>query len=81
VIATPIIASTRILDEQPGQRERAQRTFQRGHKPERVATAIVGAIERDKAVVPVGWEAHLGWWANRLLPVGVGQLVARQGVI
>ena len=34
----------------------------------------------NRAVVAVGWEAKLGWWAHRLLPVAVQQRVARQAL-
>ena len=43
-------------------RRRTVRTFRRGHEPEKVAAAIVDAIERNRAVVPVGFEARAGWW-------------------
>ena len=40
--------------------------------------AIVRAIEHDRSVVPVGYEAWLGWWLSRYLPVHAHQaLVAR----
>ena len=71
VINTPIVDHTRFLGEQDTAEahERARRTFRRGHRPEKVAAAIVGAIDRDRAVVPVGVEAHVGWYAQRLAPV------------
>ena len=40
----------------------------------------VDAVRRDRAVVTSGWEAKLGWWAHRLLPVAAHQRVARQGL-
>jgi hypothetical protein len=45
-----------------------------------VARDVVVAIRKDKAVVPVGWEAKLGWWAHRLLPLTSQQFVARYGL-
>jgi hypothetical protein len=54
-----------------------ERVFQRGHRPEQVATAIVDAIEHDRAVVPVGWEARAGWLLHRVGPVPLQQLFAR----
>ena len=80
IINTPIIGSTRFLAEQEGQRAAVQKTFRRGHKPERVADAVVAAVERNRAVAPVGWESHLGWWANRLAPLRTSEFVARQDV-
>jgi len=79
VINTPIIASTRFPGSDPVGRQRdAQRLFKRGHKPELVAAGIVDAIRRDKTVVPVGWEAKLGWALQRTMPVRAGQFFARQ---
>jgi 2-hydroxycyclohexanecarboxyl-CoA dehydrogenase len=78
VINTPIATSTRFLGVETKSQERIRKMFRRGHRPELVAEAIVKAVERNRAVVPVGWEAHLGWWAHRLLPVRAHQVVARQ---
>ncbi|HEY8073677.1 MAG TPA: SDR family NAD(P)-dependent oxidoreductase [Labilithrix sp.] len=44
--------------------------------PERVAQAIVRAVERGTDVVPVTPEAHLGWWLKRFVP-GLAAPVAR----
>ena len=80
VINTPIISSTRFAGDQPEERRReAARLFRRGHKPETVAKAVIDAIRRNRAVVPVGWEARLGWGLNRALPVAVGQFLAGKG--
>jgi hypothetical protein len=48
----------------------------RGHQPELVADAIVDAVRRNRPVVPVGFEAHLGWWAQRVLPLRVTDRMA-----
>ncbi len=79
VIATPIVTSTRYLGSRSAAavRERTERLFRRGHPPALVGAAIVDAVRRDKAVVPVGWEAQLGWYLHRLLPVAVQQAAAR----
>jgi NAD(P)-dependent dehydrogenase (short-subunit alcohol dehydrogenase family) len=67
MIATDIIRRGRFADE--GMRSRAADTFaQRGLPPERVARAILGAIRRDTAVVPVGRDAWAGYVGKRLLP-------------
>ena len=81
VINTPIATSTRFVGGQddPEIRDRVRKLFRRGHRPELVAGAVLDAVARNRAVVPVGWEAKLGWWAHRLLPVAVQQAVARQG--
>jgi NAD(P)-dependent dehydrogenase (short-subunit alcohol dehydrogenase family) len=80
VINTPIIDGARFLGDQSRTLERTRRTFRRGHPPELVARDVVVAIRRDKAVVPVGWEAKLGWWAHRLLPLSGQQLIAGYGL-
>ena len=80
VINTPILDRTRFLGGQADTEERTRRAFRRGHPPELVARDVVDAIRRDRAVVAVGWEAKLGWWAHRLLPVALQQRVARQGL-
>jgi NAD(P)-dependent dehydrogenase (short-subunit alcohol dehydrogenase family) len=80
IINTPIVDRTRFLGElgDPRNKRRAQRLFRRGHKPERVAAAVVDAIERDRAVVPVGFEAKLAWYNHRYAPTGVQQAIARR---
>jgi NAD(P)-dependent dehydrogenase (short-subunit alcohol dehydrogenase family) len=79
VIDTPIIDTTRFLGDQsdPDVRERTAKLFRRGHRPETVARAILGAIRTDRTMVAVGWEAKLGWLAHRLLPLAAHQLPAR----
>ena len=77
-INTDIATSTRYLGVDPSRQARNVALFQRSRAPERVAVKIVEAVARDRAVVPVGWEARLGWWAHRLSPLRVQQLVARQ---
>jgi NAD(P)-dependent dehydrogenase (short-subunit alcohol dehydrogenase family) len=82
VINTPIIAKTRFLGDaaEPTQVARAKRIFRRGHKPELVAKAIVDAVRRNRSVVPVGIEAKIGWYANRLVPLRLTDRVARGGI-
>jgi NAD(P)-dependent dehydrogenase (short-subunit alcohol dehydrogenase family) len=79
VINTPIVAHTRYRGRRADPRERAQveRMFRRGHEPELVAANIVKAIERDRAVVPVGFEAHVGWWFHRFAPQALQERLAR----
>ena len=80
VINTPIVDHTRFLGDQasPESVSRVKRGFRRGHPPEQVAAAIVDAIGRNRAVVPVGWEASLGWMLHRLAPIRVQQAIARR---
>ena len=82
VINTPIIDHTRFLGEagSPERRARTKKVFRRGHQPEQVAKAIVDAVERDRAVVPVGVEAKAGWWLHRFGPLALQQAIARQGL-
>jgi 2-hydroxycyclohexanecarboxyl-CoA dehydrogenase len=80
IINTPILDSTRFLGDQADTVERTRKTFRRGHPPELVARDVVVAIRKDKAVVPVGWESKLGWFAQRVLPLGAQQRVARYGL-
>jgi 2-hydroxycyclohexanecarboxyl-CoA dehydrogenase len=80
IIDTPIITDgTRFRGDQASskKRRRTERLFKRGHRPEQVAAAIVGAIEHDRAVVPVGWEARAGWVLHRLGPLPLQQVLAR----
>lgn len=80
VINTTIIDTSRFVGGDAKDRDKARRIFRRGHDPEQVATAVVEAVERDRAVVPVGWEARLGWWAQRLTPIAAQQIAARQRI-
>lgn len=77
VIDTAIIQSTRFAGraDQEQARERTQATFKkRGYPPERVADAIVDAIEGDVAVMPVSPEAWALRYATRFLPAVIPML-------
>src|SRR5947199_51813 len=78
-VNTPMVGSTRYLGSRGDARTRAriEKIFRRGHPPETVARAIVSAAERNPAVVPVGWEARLGWHLRRLTPLAVQDRLAR----
>jgi NAD(P)-dependent dehydrogenase (short-subunit alcohol dehydrogenase family) len=78
-INTPIVGTTRYLGARGDARtrNRVEKIFRRGHPPEAVAKAIVAAAERNPAVVPVGWEARLGWHLNRITPLAVQDRLAR----
>jgi NAD(P)-dependent dehydrogenase (short-subunit alcohol dehydrogenase family) len=83
VINTPIISRTRFRGERaaPGTVNRARELFsKRGHPPERVAKAILTAVRRNVSVVPVGIEAHIGWYIHRLAPSRVIDRMARTSV-
>lgn len=80
IINTPIVDNTRFLGGEADSKARTVKIFRRSHKPETVAKAIVRAIVDDRIVVPVGWEAKLGWWAHRFLPLSLHQLGARRSL-
>ena len=79
VIATPIIERTRFKGDRAGADTvgKVKQTFAKGHPPALVAEAIVGAVERNRAVVAVGIEARIGWALNGLLPSRVVDAMAR----
>jgi 2-hydroxycyclohexanecarboxyl-CoA dehydrogenase len=79
VINTPIVRSARFTGgvEDARTRERLVKGFARSHPPEKVGRAVVDAIVTNRAVVPVGFESVVGWYAHRLTPVALGQLAAR----
>lgn len=79
VINTPILASTRFIGDMSTKqaKTRAQRAFSRGHRPEKVADAVLHAVKADKAVVPAGVEARLGWHLARFTPVAVADVLGR----
>lgn len=78
VVDTPIVDGSRFLGAQADAEARTRAVVGRGHPPELVAREVADAIRRDRAVVTVGWEAKVGWWVHRLLPVALTQRVARQ---
>jgi 2-hydroxycyclohexanecarboxyl-CoA dehydrogenase len=80
MVNTAIVSSGRALGDSADQKGRAVDAFRKGRSPELVAGEVVRAIRENRAVVPVGWDAKVGWWASRLLPLRVKQFIARQGV-
>lgn len=83
IVATSIVTSgTRFLGERsdPAARRRVESLFARGHRPEKVADAIVGAARTNRSVAPVGFEARLGWYLRRLLPQAAVDLAARSAI-
>jgi NAD(P)-dependent dehydrogenase (short-subunit alcohol dehydrogenase family)/pimeloyl-ACP methyl ester carboxylesterase len=72
-VDTPITASARHVgvaaEEQERRRERSARLYRlRNYPPEKVARAVVGAVLRDAAVVPVTAEARVARLLARLSP-------------
>jgi NAD(P)-dependent dehydrogenase (short-subunit alcohol dehydrogenase family) len=78
VINTPIIDSTRYVGEQAARKDRMVKAFRRGHAPELVARDALRAIREDRTVVFPGFEARLGWWSHKLLPLGMAQFIAKR---
>jgi NAD(P)-dependent dehydrogenase (short-subunit alcohol dehydrogenase family) len=76
LINTDIIARGRFADE--GMRAGVADTFQKkGRAPEQVASAILHAIGKNVAVVPVGGEAWAAWMGKRFAP-GLTEIVGRR---
>lgn len=80
-INTPIARTARFTggQEDPRARQRLMKGFSRAHPPEKVGLAVVRAIAADRAVVPVGFESVLGWYAHRCMPIALQQALARRG--
>lgn len=79
VIATPITERTRFRGDRarPETVRKVRDTFaRRGHPPDKVAAAIVTAIERNRPVVPVGPEAWVGWLLRGVVPSRLGDYLA-----
>lgn len=80
-VHTGIVASTRFVGVDEVEERRRRRVFaraaaRRGYTPERVAEAIVRAVGRDRAVVPVTPEAHAARALYRFAP-GLARCLAR----
>jgi len=68
-------------DEQQRRRQAvARRCHRRGLTAEQVASAVLEAVRRGSAVVPVGTEARLGRLLSRLSP-GAGRRLARLDLV
>jgi NAD(P)-dependent dehydrogenase (short-subunit alcohol dehydrogenase family) len=78
-INTPIASSARFTGgkEDPRRRARLVKGFSHAHPAEKVGNAIVKAIATNRALVPVGFESVLGWYAHRLTPLAFQQGIAR----
>ncbi|WP_245773847.1 SDR family oxidoreductase [Pseudonocardia ammonioxydans] len=85
IVHTPITTATRFAGTD-GPAQDARRTAaaaayaRRGYTPERVATRLVRAVERDVPLAPVTPEAHAALLASRLSP-GLLRAVARVGAV
>jgi NAD(P)-dependent dehydrogenase (short-subunit alcohol dehydrogenase family) len=83
-VVCPGVTDTAIIDharfvgrrDAPTVRARAAGLFRRGHPPAKVAAAIVDAVDRDRSVAFVGWEAWVAWLLNRAAPIRLQQGLA-----
>ena len=78
-VNTEIARSTRFTGghEDAAARAKLVKGFSRAHPPEKVGQAVVDAIVRNRAVVPVGFESVAAWYAHRLAPIALQQTLAR----
>lgn len=81
VIDTPITRNTRLAGDLEGRADFTERVTKlykkRGYGPERVAAAIVDAVERRRGLTPVSPEAWVMYYGKRLLPGLTARLLAR----
>jgi hypothetical protein len=78
MIATNIIHGSRMTSGLGTMRDKVAATFaKRGAPPSKVADAIVDAIRKNRAVVPVAPEAWVTWGLTRLAPTLGPRLGAR----
>jgi NAD(P)-dependent dehydrogenase (short-subunit alcohol dehydrogenase family) len=77
VIKTPIATNTRMVGRMDGKQQAALRAFRFGHPADSVAKAIVGAVEKNQALVPVGIESHLAYRVLRFAPGPLQAAMAR----
>lgn len=68
VIDTPIPANTRMVGAMADKRDQAIRAFSHGHSPDAVAKAIIGAVEHNRELVPVGVESSVAYRVLRFAP-------------
>ncbi|MCL4104481.1 UNVERIFIED_CONTAM: hypothetical protein GTU68_047443 [Idotea baltica] len=71
IINTPIVANTVYEGEklEAGAKEKVVALYERrNYPPSKVASAIIKATRKNKAVVPVSPEAFLMYWFKRFFP-------------
>jgi NAD(P)-dependent dehydrogenase (short-subunit alcohol dehydrogenase family) len=81
VIDTPIAANSRMVGAAEGKRAAAVRALGFGRSPDVVAKAIMGAVEHDRGIVPVGMESSLAFRVLRFAPAPLQAALARAEVI
>jgi 2-hydroxycyclohexanecarboxyl-CoA dehydrogenase len=80
VINTPIAGHSRMFGRMAGRQDELMRAFRFGHSPELVAKAIVRAVQKNQAIVPVGLESTLAYRVLRFAPDSLQGLLARAQV-
>lgn len=68
IIKTNIPHATRNYIAQEDQDKIIETFEKRAWPPERVANAVLKAVRKNKSIVPVGPEAWIAWYLNRLSP-------------
>jgi len=77
IISAGILESA-DLDVEAKRRDIERLYEKRNYPPEKVAQAVISAIRRDRAVVPVTTEAWVTYYLKRWLPGAVGWLARRE---
>jgi len=83
IIDTPITRAARLYGSAaaPAERERMVQAYRRrNYTPERVAEAVLRAVQRNRAVAPIAAEAWVMYWMKRFAPRLTGWLVHRASV-
>jgi NAD(P)-dependent dehydrogenase (short-subunit alcohol dehydrogenase family) len=80
LINTPIPSHSRMYGRIAERQDALVRAFRFGHSPDVVAKAIVRAVEKNQAIVPVGLESTLAYRVLRFAPGPVQGLVAKARV-
>jgi short-subunit dehydrogenase len=82
VIDTPIVRKTRRtsnLAQDDGFNDRVAKLYRlRGYGPDRVAKAVLDAVRKNKAVVPVAPEAWAMYYGKRLAPSVMAAIMGRE---
>jgi NAD(P)-dependent dehydrogenase (short-subunit alcohol dehydrogenase family) len=81
VINTPIAANSRMVGSAADKRSAAVRALGFGRSPDVVAKAIMGAVEHNRGIVPVGVESSLAFRVLRFAPGPLQAALARAEVI
>jgi 2-hydroxycyclohexanecarboxyl-CoA dehydrogenase len=80
LINTPIASRSRMYGRIAERQDKLVRAFRFGHSPDLVAKAIVRAVEKNQAIVPVGLESTLAYRVLRFAPSPVQGLLAKAQV-